>query len=571
MNNICRYCNFLGQEDDFCNNCGMPLSISINECDDEKVGEWQNCDLTLNCTVIESDLELEDLIHGFMDFIEIPIYLYNNKAYFLQDKILKNLSDYIEIQELDFNKIKIIMDKIFDIFSIYEEKGLIISSMSLSDFWMQDDDLSTLKFRQIRRTFEEGSFNKQKQAEIIAPEIENGVMHKINSSSNVYLLGQIFLKLILKNYNIKGRAEEKYFSYYLKVFCSDVPLELHDFILGTTDVFIENRYPSISVSKDVFINAIIRNEKTKGDSLHLSIFGNTDVGRGKLQKSLRKKNTVNERINEDDFNEDAFYYDSFNDENKFILAVADGVSTARYGSGKQASTLLIKNIRDLWNNHKSELNNKEDIERVLNNAVATTNNEIAKIVENQINIEKQQHENSDEYIEQVTDIMATTLVVAIVIDGIMYYSSIGDSKIYIYINEIGLNLMNVEDNIGNMKLKDGQYWKDVNKNEEKSVLTKFVGGVRLDNEIITNNKTELKVEKFIIGENDLIILCSDGVTDFMLPLEDEGDLWKLDNMMKTLINSNNVEDLPKAIIDKANENGGGDNITVLVATSNKII
>ena len=58
-----------------------------------------------------------------------------------------------------------------------------------------------------------------------------------------------------------------------------------------------------------------------------------------------------------------------------------------------------------------------------------------------------------------------------------------------------------------------------------------------------------------IGEDDTLLLCTDGLTNYL----DDADIL---NSVKTVRPS----EIPEALVDMANKNGGGDNITVVVLT-----
>ena len=53
----------------------------------------------------------------------------------------------------------------------------------------------------------------------------------------------------------------------------------------------------------------------------------------------------------------------------------------------------------------------------------------------------------------------------------------------------------------------------------------------------------------------LVLLCSDGLTNFV----DESTIFEL-------CNTCNSYELADILVDKANENGGGDNVTVVTVT-----
>ena len=67
---------------------------------------------------------------------------------------------------------------------------------------------------------------------------------------------------------------------------------------------------------------------------------------------------------------------------------------------------------------------------------------------------------------------------------------------------------------------------------------------------------------------EIIIICSDGVTDYINKSYYNDDLWKVTESLERIIKENkqkSLEVLNNKIITEANLNGGGDNITIITS------
>ena len=141
--------------------------------------------------------------------------------------------------------------------------------------------------------------------------------------------------------------------------------------------------------------------------------------------------------------------------------------------------------------------------------------------------------------------MGTTIVLVARINNIIYYSSVGDSRLYYIDNNIEkIEQITIDDTYVNELIKK----KIIDKSEaqthpQKHVLTKALG-------IFNTVETEVKV---LSKDDGYLLLCSDGLTN-MLKNEDI-----LQEIKKT-----NFMTLSDSLVDSANRNGGTDNISVVV-------
>lgn len=146
--------------------------------------------------------------------------------------------------------------------------------------------------------------------------------------------------------------------------------------------------------------------------------------------------------------------------------------------------------------------------------------------------------------------MGTTLVVLQKIGEKFLLSWVGDSRAYLF-QENRLTCLTKDHSIV-QELIDRKLItaKEASVHPKRNLLTQSVG---------LSNHESLKIDFAIIqlDADAEILLCSDGLTTEL----DESDIASI------LQKNNNKEERVKALVDKANENGGKDNITAMLVAS----
>ena len=207
-------------------------------------------------------------------------------------------------------------------------------------------------------------------------------------------------------------------------------------------------------------------------------------------------------------------------EDDYILAVADGMGGHR--AGEVASAIAIETIRQYQGQ-------QEDIRQMLNDIIITANE----------NIIEQQRENP-EYKG-----MGTTLTIALVRDDLLYIGHVGDSRAYLFRNQDLLQIT-TDHSLVNELLKSDQITEEEARNHpQKNILLQALG---------TEKDLEPEVSCFSLEESDLVLLCTDGLTNMLT--EDE--------ICQVLEGEECLQDKVEILVEQANEEGGLDNITVVL-------
>lgn len=147
--------------------------------------------------------------------------------------------------------------------------------------------------------------------------------------------------------------------------------------------------------------------------------------------------------------------------------------------------------------------------------------------------------------------MGTTLVVGLFTNNKLLVGHIGDSRMYRLRNQV-LTQITEDHSLLQEQIKSGLITAEQAKySANKNLVTRAVG---IDPEV------ELELNEYDVEVDDIYLLCSDGLTDLV---EDELIQATL-NMLSS--------DLPEAaqkLVQMANDNGGKDNISVILVRVNK--
>lgn len=140
--------------------------------------------------------------------------------------------------------------------------------------------------------------------------------------------------------------------------------------------------------------------------------------------------------------------------------------------------------------------------------------------------------------------MGTTFVAATILDQIIYIMNIGDSRLYGLsekIKQITLDHSLVEELV-----RSGQLTKEEAKNHpQKNVITRALG---------VDGKIKADFFEVDLSEVESILLCSDGLTNMVNDKTIE----------YVLKNAKTLEKAVEVLISLANDNGGHDNISVVI-------
>lgn len=229
-----------------------------------------------------------------------------------------------------------------------------------------------------------------------------------------------------------------------------------------------------------------------------------------------------------DKNEDAV--GKFENKRGLILAlITDGIGGNN--AGEVASQMVVTHIGSSF--EKTEIDSLADIKDWFIKKLAQENAAILN------------QSNTDRRLKG----MGTTMVAALIDGNESLIANIGDSRGYV-LSEKKLTQITEDHSYVNELVKHGDLTPDQAKNNPyKNIITKSLG---------INDDATADFKHYQIKENDQILLCTDGLTNMV----DDPEIERILAMDEDLQSKCNL------LVSLANQNGGLDNITVLVARYN---
>ncbi|MCY7918285.1 protein-serine/threonine phosphatase PrpC [Bacillus vallismortis] len=218
----------------------------------------------------------------------------------------------------------------------------------------------------------------------------------------------------------------------------------------------------------------------------------------------------------------------FKGKDDFVLAVvADGMGG--HLAGDVASKMAVKAMGEKWNEAETIPVAPAACENWLNEQILAVN---SKIYEH-----AQAHEECQG--------MGTTIVCALFTGKTVSVAHIGDSRCYL-LQDSDFIQVTEDHSLVNELVRTGEISReDAEHHPRKNVLTKALG---------TDQSVSIDTRSFDIEPGDKLLLCSDGLTNKVEGTELK-DILQSDQAPQEKVN---------LLVDKANQNGGEDNITAVL-------
>ncbi len=205
-----------------------------------------------------------------------------------------------------------------------------------------------------------------------------------------------------------------------------------------------------------------------------------------------------------------------------LLVVADGMGGHKAGDFASKYTVKILH-REL------EATTLDDPEEILTKVVEVANHELIKAAQSDVKLEG----------------MGTTLVAATVIGNTLHFANVGDSRLYLIndkIQQISKDHSLVEEmvRLGGIKAEEAKNHPD------KNIITRAIG---------VKEEVGADIYEYHLKKGDIILMCTDGLSNM---IEDE-------DMFDIVKGARDIVEAVLMLIEKANSNGGRDNIGVVMA------
>lgn len=143
--------------------------------------------------------------------------------------------------------------------------------------------------------------------------------------------------------------------------------------------------------------------------------------------------------------------------------------------------------------------------------------------------------------------MGTTIVLALIVDGTIYLGHVGDSRAYIY-KEGKLQQYTEDHSLVNELIRAGEITLEESYlHPHRNAVTQSIG---------LTHPLEVAIQTVPSQEAEMLLLCSDGLTNMVTP-----------EALEELFRSSRQEaNFAQQLIAAANEAGGMDNISVIIAS-----
>ena len=267
---------------------------------------------------------------------------------------------------------------------------------------------------------------------------------------------------------------------------------------------------------------------TKGSGVHVRVFGKTDVGRTR------------------EHNEDCFLVADLTQQNASLLpevrehrvgpkgslfVVADGMGGAAAGevASQMAANGIYRHMVETWG-HDEESSPQKFAYR-LKEAVEGANTQI--------------HEYAKEHPQNRG--MGTTATVVGILDDHLYLTQVGDSRAYLVRGGGGIQLTKDQSLMQRLVDAGELTEEEAERSERRNIILQALG---------PDAKVRVDLTTQQIRRGDILVLCSDGLSGQVTREEIANAASRTDE---------DLVDTCSQLIDLANERGGPDNITVVVA------
>lgn len=204
-----------------------------------------------------------------------------------------------------------------------------------------------------------------------------------------------------------------------------------------------------------------------------------------------------------------------------LCILADGMGG--HNAGDYASRYTVETIVSVI-----EKDSEKEPVRIIDNAIQEANQAILEKAKTDIDL----------------DGMGTTVVAATVIGKDLCVANVGDSRLYVIGDEIR-QITRDHSFVQEMVRRGELDKKDARVHPDRNIITRAIGG---------GSMLEVDFFEVELKESDRILMCSDGLTDM---IEDE-------EIFRILKEKNSTAEGMECLVETANQNGGNDNITVVV-------
>ncbi len=184
------------------------------------------------------------------------------------------------------------------------------------------------------------------------------------------------------------------------------------------------------------------------------------------------------------------------------------------------------------------------VETVVDSITKSNESEPVKILEQAIQTANQVI-NEESVLDPKKNGMGTTLVIATALEGHLYVANVGDSRLYVANSKKLLQITKDHSVVAELVRTGELDEDDARTDRRKNMITRAIGAEK---------KIVPDYFDVLIKGGERILLCSDGLTNM---IEDK-DIYSI------IVSEGSLQDRAERLIQTANDNGGKDNISVVI-------
>ena len=203
-----------------------------------------------------------------------------------------------------------------------------------------------------------------------------------------------------------------------------------------------------------------------------------------------------------------------------LFIVADGMGGHK--AGEFASRFTVEVVKD-----ELAKSTEEGPEAMIRQAITSANQRLLETAKQESKLEG----------------MGTTLVVATVIERTLYFANVGDSRLYLLNNDIK-QVSKDHSLVQEMVRLGGIKQEDAKNHPDKNIITRAIGA---------KEQVEVDFYEYRLKKGDIVLMCTDGLSNMVEDTE----------ILHIVKGSRDIVEAVEELINKANENGGKDNIGIV--------
>ncbi|MBA2663823.1 MAG: protein phosphatase 2C domain-containing protein [Bradymonadaceae bacterium] len=320
------------------------------------------------------------------------------------------------------------------------------------------------------------------------------------------------------------------------------PPGLQPVIARATRPHPQDRYPNVQEFRRAFDEACdvveLRSNLSPSAAPGMKLASDTHIGIAKKRRNPTNQDHV---------------FSAMADDTRFgLIVVADGVSTASFGSGDLASKALAEEAVLAWEDMLPSYLMDEPMDDVA--LIQSILNKANQRIVDYVNSKFTPFQGSPH------EVMGSTALIAIVRHGVITLASLGDSRTYLQ-RGAGLEQITIDHNLWTLSILEGVSADSALAMPHGDALARCLGTFLVQQGRLHAVPPQADFFRFTVARGDTVLWTTDGLTDF----GGANSLAAEDNILAVMLAEADPSLACLELILLANRGGGGDNLGIAIA------